>query len=171
MFSYTFPPNPCIVIVLVGDIPRVIEFMMYNPSALWYNVLTAITSTTGQIAIFYTIKRFGPVVFTIIMTTRQMMSIVLSTVLFGHQISAGKLLLSLQPPFIATHPLPTTHWDYSIWSCILYPLSFIRCPELYLLLIHRILPFLCFSFSCRWSSGRIVSIYSNISFCISSNKR
>lgn len=78
-----------LALVISGDIPRVIEFMMYNPSALWYNVLTAITSTTGQIAIFYTIKRFGPVVFTIIMTTRQMMSIVLSTVLFGHQISAG----------------------------------------------------------------------------------
>jgi solute carrier family 35 (adenosine 3'-phospho 5'-phosphosulfate transporter), member B2 len=81
-----------LALVISGDIPKVIEFMLYNPSALWYNVLTAITSTTGQIAIFYTIKRFGPVVFTIIMTTRQMMSIVLSTILFGHHISAGGVL-------------------------------------------------------------------------------
>ena len=35
-------------------------------------------------AIFYTIKRYGPIVFTVIMTTRQMLSIVLSTILFGH---------------------------------------------------------------------------------------
>ena len=41
-----------------------------------------------QLFIFYTIKTFGPVVFTIIMTTRQMFSIVLSTILFGHTIKA-----------------------------------------------------------------------------------
>jgi len=84
-----------LALVFSGDLPRVIEFMMYNPTALWYNVLTAITSTTGQIAIFYTIKRFGPVVFTIIMTTRQMMSIVLSTILFGHKISGGGVIGAL----------------------------------------------------------------------------
>ena len=48
--------------------------------------MIAITSATGQLFIFYTIKTFGPVVFTIIMTTRQMFSIVLSTVIFGHAI-------------------------------------------------------------------------------------
>lgn len=84
-----------LALVFSGDIPRVVEFMMYNPAALWYNVLTAITSTTGQIAIFYTIKRFGPVVFTIIMTTRQMMSIVLSTILFGHSITTGGVVGAL----------------------------------------------------------------------------
>jgi adenosine 3'-phospho 5'-phosphosulfate transporter B2 len=78
--------------IMSGDIPRVAEFFIYNPMAFWYNVLTAITSTTGQIAIFYTIKRFGPIVFTVIMTTRQMLSIVLSTVIFGHQISANSAL-------------------------------------------------------------------------------
>lgn len=73
--------------VVSGEIPAVIEFFSVNPAAFWYNVMTAITSTTGQIAIFYTIKRFGPITFTIIMTTRQMLSIVLSTILFGHHIS------------------------------------------------------------------------------------
>ena len=101
-----------IAIVVLGDIPRVIEFMMYNPSALWYNVLTAITSTTGQIAIFYTIKRFGPVVFTIIMTTRQMMSIVLSTVLFGHKISAGNVPFQIFP--VQHHPPPNIRFVGSL---------------------------------------------------------
>lgn len=73
--------------VVSGEIPAVLEFFSFNPAAFWYNVLTAITSTTGQIAIFYTIKRFGPITFTIIMTTRQMLSIVISTILFGHSLS------------------------------------------------------------------------------------
>jgi solute carrier family 35 (adenosine 3'-phospho 5'-phosphosulfate transporter), member B2 len=78
-----------VALVASGEIPRIWEFLLYNPTAVWYNVLTAITSTTGQIAIFYTIKNFGPIVFTIIMTTRQMISIVLSTILFGHQMNLG----------------------------------------------------------------------------------
>lgn len=49
-------------------------------------VTIAITSATGQLFIFYTIKTFGPVVFTIIMTTRQMFSIVLSLLIFGHSV-------------------------------------------------------------------------------------
>ena len=76
-------------LVLSGDIPKVVEFMAHNPTALWYNIATAVTSTTGQIAIFFTIRRFGPVVFTVIMTTRQVFSIVLSTVLFQHPMSWG----------------------------------------------------------------------------------
>lgn len=76
-----------VALLLSGEIPLVIDFFYYNPMSLWYNVLTAVTSTTGQIAIFYTIKKFGPIVFTVIMTTRQMLSIVISTILFGHSLS------------------------------------------------------------------------------------
>lgn len=79
-------------LLVSGEIPQVIEFFYYNPKTLWYNVLTAITSTTGQIAIFYTIKKFGPIVFTIIMTTRQMFSIVISNVMFGHHLSIESYL-------------------------------------------------------------------------------
>jgi adenosine 3'-phospho 5'-phosphosulfate transporter B2 len=74
-------------LVISGEIFKVIEFFYYNPSSFWYNVLTAITSTTGQIAIMYTIKHFGAVAFTIIMTSRQMFSIVLSNIIFGHVMS------------------------------------------------------------------------------------
>lgn len=74
-------------LVFSGEIPIVVEFLRANPLALRYNIITAITSATGQLCIFYTIKEFGPIVFTIIMTTRQMFSICLSTVLFGHVIS------------------------------------------------------------------------------------
>jgi adenosine 3'-phospho 5'-phosphosulfate transporter B2 len=69
-----------------GDIPVVLEFLKANPVCLQYNVITAITSATGQLFIFYTIKEFGPLVFTVIMTTRQMLSICLSCVIFGHSV-------------------------------------------------------------------------------------
>jgi len=84
-------------LILTGDFPIVWEFLLVNPQALKYNIITAITSATGQLFIFYTIKEFGPIVFTIIMTTRQMLSICLSAALFDHYISpkaaAGAVLV------------------------------------------------------------------------------
>lgn len=74
-------------LIVTGDFPVVIEFLTVNPLAFKYNIITAITSASGQLCIFYTIKEFGPIVFTIIMTTRQMLSICLSSVLFAHSIS------------------------------------------------------------------------------------
>ena len=74
-------------LLLTGDIPIVLEFLRANPTVLHYNIITAITSASGQLCIFYTIKEFGPIVFTIIMTTRQMFSICISAVVFGHVIS------------------------------------------------------------------------------------
>jgi solute carrier family 35 (adenosine 3'-phospho 5'-phosphosulfate transporter), member B2 len=84
-------------LLITGDLPIVWEFMLANPIALRYNIITAITSASGQLFIFYTIKEFGPIVFTVIMTTRQLISICLSTLIFGHTISiyagAGALLV------------------------------------------------------------------------------
>ena len=73
-------------LILSGDLPIVLQFLRANPIAFHYNIITAITSASGQLCIFYTIKEFGPIVFTIIMTTRQMFSICLSAVVFGHVI-------------------------------------------------------------------------------------
>lgn len=50
--------------------------------------LFSICSTIGQLFIFYTIKNFGAVVFTLIMTTRILLSIGLSCVLYGHQVTS-----------------------------------------------------------------------------------
>ena len=79
-------------LIVSGDLGIVWEFLLVNPSCIWYNILTAITSATGQIFIFYTIQQFGPIVFTVIMTTRQMLSICLSTFAFGHTLSPMALL-------------------------------------------------------------------------------
>lgn len=73
-------------LIVSGDFPTVVEFLKANPTALHYNIITAITSASGQLFIFYTIKEFGPIAFTVIMTTRQMFSICLSALVFQHQI-------------------------------------------------------------------------------------
>lgn len=70
-----------------GELWTTLDFFRLNPAAAVDNLTIAVTSATGQLFIFYTIKTFGPVVFTIIMTTRQVFSIVLSTVIFGHTLT------------------------------------------------------------------------------------
>jgi adenosine 3'-phospho 5'-phosphosulfate transporter B2 len=72
-----------------GEFFGTIGFLQRNPEAVWDNIAISVTSATGQVFIFYTIKKFGPVVFTLIMTTRQMFSMVLSTIFFGHTMGAG----------------------------------------------------------------------------------
>ena len=90
--------NSCAIVItttgllISGDIPVVYEFLTTNPVALKYNIITAITSATGQYFIYYTIKEFGPIVFTVIMTTRQLFSITLSCIIFGHKIGPKSLV-------------------------------------------------------------------------------
>merc|ERR1712032_1729055 len=72
-------------LLLASEFFSTLKFLGDNPIAIWDQILISITSATGQLFIYYTIRKFGPVVFTIIMTTRQMFSMVLSTVTFGHQ--------------------------------------------------------------------------------------
>merc|ERR1712003_558286 len=78
-------------LIFGGDIPKIIEFFKVNPNVLQYNIITAITSATGQLFIYTTIKEFGPIVFTVIMTTRQMISICISSIIFGHAMSIKAL--------------------------------------------------------------------------------
>jgi len=82
-------------LIISGDFPIVTEFLLANPSVFQYNVITAITSASGQLCIYYTIKEFGPIVFTIIMTTRQMISICLSAIIFGHKLTFKAMLGAL----------------------------------------------------------------------------
>jgi len=67
-----------------GDGTKSIAFILENPSAMMHVTVLSLTSATGQLFIFYTIKKFGPVVFVLIMTTRQMLSLVMSCLLYGH---------------------------------------------------------------------------------------
>jgi len=65
-----------------------IDFVMNHSEIHLHFLLFSMASTIGQLLIYYTIKNFGAVVFILIMTTRILLSIALSCVLYGHQVSA-----------------------------------------------------------------------------------
>lgn len=46
------------------------------------------SGAVGQLFFFYTIKKFGPVVFTLMMSTRQMISMVGTSLILGHRLAA-----------------------------------------------------------------------------------
>lgn len=43
-------------------------------------------SVAWQLVIYFTLKRFGPIVFSLIMMIRQIFSLILSCILYGHPI-------------------------------------------------------------------------------------
>ena len=73
-----------------GNFLSALWFMLSHPEFAFHALILSIMSATGQLFIFYTIQSFGPIVFTIIMTTRIMLSIPLSCILYryNHPLSA-----------------------------------------------------------------------------------
>ncbi|GBP91749.1 Adenosine 3'-phospho 5'-phosphosulfate transporter 1 [Eumeta japonica] len=63
--------------------------LLSHPVFLVDCLLLSVSSTAGQLFIYYTIARFGAVVFTIIMTLRQAVSILVSCMVYGHRVSVG----------------------------------------------------------------------------------
>ncbi|XP_047993036.1 adenosine 3'-phospho 5'-phosphosulfate transporter 1 isoform X2 [Leguminivora glycinivorella] len=55
-------------------------------------IMLSVSSALGQLLIYRTIARFGAVVFTIIMTLRQAVSILLSCLVYGHRLSFAGVL-------------------------------------------------------------------------------
>ncbi|CAK9096444.1 unnamed protein product [Durusdinium trenchii] len=60
--------------------------------AMLHMLVLSLASTLTQYMISYTIKHFGPVVFTIIASTRQVISVLISAVLFSHHMSGVALV-------------------------------------------------------------------------------
>lgn len=74
-------------LIISNDFPVVYEFLQKNPNVLLqYNILMGIASTSVQLCTFYMIKEFGPIVFTVIMTTKQMLWIILFAILSQNEI-------------------------------------------------------------------------------------
>ncbi|XP_042232793.1 adenosine 3'-phospho 5'-phosphosulfate transporter 1-like isoform X2 [Homarus americanus] len=57
-----------------GGFSTSFNFMLTYPAFFWDSLILSICSATGQLFIYHTISLFGPVVFIIIMTIRQMLS-------------------------------------------------------------------------------------------------
>ena len=76
-----------------GNFLSAVGFMMSHPEFAFHATILSLTSATGQLFIFYTIQSFGPVVFTIIMTLRVMLSFMLSCIIYNHPLSAQAVLM------------------------------------------------------------------------------
>jgi len=72
------------------EIVAVARFVNLNPEVALHIGMMAVCSAVGQLFIFYTIKRYGPLVFATIQTVRQLLSIVLSILFFGHPINLAE---------------------------------------------------------------------------------
>lgn len=85
-----------ITLIHQHELRPAINFVATHPEIQIHFFLFSVCSTIGQLFIFYTIKNFGAVVFTIIMTARVLLSIAISCVIFDHTVSPiGFLGLSM----------------------------------------------------------------------------
>jgi len=77
-----------ITLIHSHELGPAIDFVLKHTEIHLHFFLFSICSTVGQLLIFYTIKNFGAVVFTIIMTTRVLLSIAISCYMYGHKVTS-----------------------------------------------------------------------------------
>jgi adenosine 3'-phospho 5'-phosphosulfate transporter B2 len=77
-----------ISMILSHEFYGAMKFLYANPLAIWHIVGFSISGAIGQIFIFETIKEFGAVTFALITTTRQMIAVLLSIIVFGHTVTS-----------------------------------------------------------------------------------
>ena len=75
-----------ITLVHNHELGPALEFVYQHSEIHWHFFMFSICSTIGQLFIYYTIKNFGAVVFTLIMTTRILLSIAPSCIMYGHSV-------------------------------------------------------------------------------------
>lgn len=76
-----------VAIVCSGTFLQCVVFMFQSQQALLHLLVLSVSSALTQYMITYTIRHFGPVIFTLIATTRQVISVCMSAILFRHHIS------------------------------------------------------------------------------------
>ena len=69
------------------ELNETIQFISEHSEVTSHLVYLSLASAIGQIFIFVTIQKFGALIFTLIMTTRQVLSILFSSLIFKHQLS------------------------------------------------------------------------------------
>jgi len=74
-----------------GSLPQVGAFLWRNPEVIYYVSLLATASALGAYTCTMTVRLFGPTVFTLIMASRQVLSLLLSALLFHHSLGMDSL--------------------------------------------------------------------------------
>ena len=79
-----------------GEMKEAIAFFRNHETIALYSLLMlCISGALGQFFIYHTIKTFGPLIFSIIMATRQIFSIVLSCIIFQHTLNFYSIIGSI----------------------------------------------------------------------------
>lgn len=66
---------------------QALAFVQRHPESLKDMLVLSLAATIGQLIILYTIKEFGALLFATVMTTRQFLSILLSSIVYLHPLS------------------------------------------------------------------------------------
>lgn len=76
-----------VTLVHQGELETTMTFFYNHPTFAGHAVVFCLCSTVGQLFIYYTIQKFGAVVFSIIMAFRILLSVILSCVVYEHTIN------------------------------------------------------------------------------------
>jgi len=74
-----------------GELDSTIDFLMTRKECLVDVLALSLIATLGQIFIYVTVQKHGPVTLSLIMTTRQLGSVLVSCFLFGHKLPSVAL--------------------------------------------------------------------------------
>merc|ERR1719265_1424304 len=77
------------VLLWEGTLIPAVSFLARHHLSWFYVVLLAVASGSGAYACTVTVRKFGPSVFTLLMTSRQIVSLVLSVVVFQHSLTSN----------------------------------------------------------------------------------
>jgi len=78
----------CVLVLLANQsLGSAIAFTQKYPQLLVDSTLLSASATLGQMVIYYMIKEFGALVFSTAMVTRQVVSIILSCIIYLHPLS------------------------------------------------------------------------------------
>jgi len=81
-----------VVMLFNGTFGSALKFTTEYPQLMYDSTMLSVSATFGQMVIYYTIKEFGALIFSTVMVTRQVVSIVLSCIIYLHPLTAPQWL-------------------------------------------------------------------------------
>ena len=76
-----------VTLVHQQELSASLAFIYSHPELILHLIGFCIFSTVGQVFIFYTVQKFGAVVFSIIMAIRILLSVLLSCIVYDHPVN------------------------------------------------------------------------------------
>eukprot|EP01100_Stratorugosa_tubuloviscum_P012305 TRINITY_DN57_c0_g2_i2.p1 TRINITY_DN57_c0_g2~~TRINITY_DN57_c0_g2_i2.p1 ORF type:complete len:358 (-),score=132.58 TRINITY_DN57_c0_g2_i2:211-1284(-) len=83
------------MLLLSGELLPSFSFAIEYPAFMFNSLALSFCATAGQLVIYYSIKEFGALFFSTVMTTRQVVSILLSCIIYLHPLTIWQWLSAL----------------------------------------------------------------------------